>query len=414
MTAQVAKTSSASQGAPTVSRPIVFAAETPSVQKLRILHVFNYLGVGGTELTALRLIQHLGTQDFTHKLFGLRGADQAMLAARYPQVDVLTPENDKKQSKSQFLLLRRVIQAYRPHVVHSRNWGAIETVLAARSAGVPIVVHSEHGYEKETMNGFPLRRRAFRRLAYGMADALLTVTEELRNYHAKQGWVSAAAFRVISNGIDLQTFSPKREPTSSFRSELKIAPGRLVLGTIGRMVAVKDQLTLLRAADALASRGMDIQVLLVGSGPEAQTLQNYVASSLALNGRVSIMAPTERVAETLRSMDVFVLPSLAEGMSNTLLEAMACGIPVIATNAGGNPEIVEDGRSGFLFSPGDFAELALLVERIHRDPALKTRLAKAARDRVERQYSLENMASAYRHLYLGLAEQRGLLTARVS
>jgi sugar transferase (PEP-CTERM/EpsH1 system associated) len=413
MTARVAPISPTAQGPNVLSRPAAFASQATSVQKLKILHVFNYIGLGGTELTALRLIQHLGNQDFTHKLFGLRGADRAMLAVRYPDADVFTPENDEKRSKFQFLLLRRVIQAYRPQVVHSRNWGAIEAVGAAKSAGVPIVIHSEHGYEKETMNGFPLHRRAFRRLAYGMTDSLLTVTEELREYHARQGWVSAGAFRVISNGIDLQTFSPKSESMCSFRRELNISSERFLLGTIGRMVAVKDQLTLLRAAEMLASEGLNIHVLIVGSGPEEQALRNRAASSPALDGRVSFMAPTERVPETLKSMDAFILPSLSEGMSNTLLEAMACGIPVVATNAGGNSEIIEDRRSGLLFSPGDFVALARLVKEVHGDPDLRIRLAKAGRDRIERRYSLENMVDAYRQLYVGLAQQRGLLDAEV-
>src|ERR1700731_1338518 len=104
MTARVAPISPPAQGPNVLSRPAALASQAPLAQKLKILHVFNFIGLGGTALSALRLIQHLGNQDFTHKLFGLRGADRAMLAVRYPDADVFTPENAEKRSKFQFLL----------------------------------------------------------------------------------------------------------------------------------------------------------------------------------------------------------------------------------------------------------------------------------------------------------------------
>ena len=118
------------------------------------------------------------------------------------------------------------------------------------------------------------------------------------------------------------------------------------------------------------------------------------------------------VAALLNAMDVFVLPSLSEGMSNTLLEAMASSLPVVATRVGGNPELVEDERSGWLFEPGDVMALAAILERSGRDSSRRQEIGQAARGRAVEHFSLEGMIESYRSLYVELARKRGVLTAQ--
>lgn len=373
---------------------------------LRILHVFNYVGVGGTELTALRLVRSLQGGPFENRLCGLRGADHEMLSTRFPEVDVVTGTYQQRDSRSQFAFLREAIRAYRPQVVHSRNWGGIEAVFAAKSMRVPVVIHSEHGYELETMNGFPLRRRLLRHVAYRMADSLFTVSNQLRTYHAQQGWVSDKVFQVIPNGIDLPQFAAGTQAKSASKQSLGVAANRFVLGTIGRMVGVKDQATLLRAAEQLVAKNLDVHVLLIGTGPHETLLRNQVNSSPAIRDRVTFVGQTQKIADFFRIMDAFVLPSLAEGMSNVLLEAMASGVPAVATEVGGNAEIMEHGVSGLLFPPGHAELLAQRVAELYRDPDLRRRYADCARRRVEDQYSLARMVDAYSRLYMGLAKER--------
>jgi glycosyltransferase involved in cell wall biosynthesis len=176
------------------------------------------------------------------------------------------------------------------------------------------------------------------------------------------------------------------------------------------LVPIKDHQTILHAAALLSKSGIDVRVLLVGSGPEREKLQGLAAK--ALGGRVSFAGDSSRVPELLNAMDVFALPSLNEGMSNTLLEAMACGLPVLATNVGGNPEIVENNVNGCLFTPGDTAWLAEKLQLLARNPALIHQLGTAARNHAIESFSLSRMLEAYRSFYLDLAARRHVAAAR--
>jgi glycosyltransferase involved in cell wall biosynthesis len=283
-------------------------------------------------------------------------------------------------------------------------------VAAAKLAGVPAVVHSEHGYEMDMFAGLPMRRRLFRRAAYVMTDAIFAVTRELRDFHARQAWIRPERMGVLYNGVDTQRFSPSKETRIAMRKELSLPEESFVIGTVGRLVPIKDQQTLLKAAALLSRSGIDARVLLVGSGPERERLQGQAAG--ALEGRVCFAGDSSRVPEMLNAMDVFVLPSLNEGMSNTLLEAMACGLPVLATSAGGNPEIIEDNVNGCLFTPGDVEWLANKLKLLARDPTLVHQLGTAARNRAIESFSLSRMLETYRRFYLDLAARRQVAAAR--
>jgi sugar transferase (PEP-CTERM/EpsH1 system associated) len=382
------------------------ALRTPG--RLRVLHFFSYLGLGGTELTALRMINGLDKNQFENQLCGIRGFDSQVVALRCPQADILALPSHPSAKHTQVFALRKLIKQIRPHVVHSRNWGTIEAVPAAWMAGVPVIIHSEHGYEMDSLAGLPLRRRLFRRAVYGMATSVFAVTGELQEFHARQAWVSPTRIRAISNGIDTEIFSPRPELRKSLLEKAGVPAGRLVVGSVGRLVPIKDHATLLKAAALLAARGVDVHVLLAGAGPELARYQELLSTSPTLANRVSFLGARDDVYEVLNGMDVFVLPSLSEGMSNTLIEAMACGLPVLATRVGGNPEVVSSELSGSLFAPGDINGLAERLERLAQDADLRRNLGKAARQRAVSQFSLQSMVGNYKRLYLELAEQRGI------
>jgi sugar transferase (PEP-CTERM/EpsH1 system associated) len=377
-------------------------------RRLRVLHFFSYLGLGGTELTALRMIANLGKDCFENRLCGLRGFQQQVVALRYPDADLVSLPVGKEGFRIQILSIMKLIKAYRPHIVHSRNWGTIESILAARLAHVPIVVHSEHGYEMDTVSGLPLRRRLFRRAVYGMADAVFTVTGDLQQYHSRQAWISPSRIRVIHNGIDTRLFAPNLQARRQILEKAGVPVDRFVVGSVGRLVPIKDHGTLLKSAELLVHRGADVHVLLAGSGPELTRHKQYLENSSALAGRVTFLGSSDNVSEILNAMDVFVLPSISEGMSNTLIEAMACGLPVLATRVGGNPEVIGDERSMGLFVPGDIDGLAQRLESLAGNVNLRRSLGTAARQRAVSMFSLERMVEDYRGLYRELAVRRGI------
>ncbi len=377
--------------------------------RLRVLQVVNSLGVGGTEYGVLKIMTHLNGAMFEQRICAMRGVDQAL-----PELPALAGGvfvAGEKNGKWQFPLFRlaRIMRAFRPHIVHSRNWGAVEAIPAARLAGVPVAIHSEHGYELEMLSGLPARHRVLRRGLYALADAVFAVTRELRDFHARQAWVSPDKIRVLYNGVDTQRFSPRADVRRRLRKERGIPAGSFLIGSVGRMVPIKDYGTLLRAAEILIRGGLDVRVLLVGSGAELAGLQRYAGGSTELAGRVWFTGAVHNVPELLNAMDAYVLPSICEGMSNTLLEAMASGLPVVATRVGGNPEVVEENRAGRLFSPRDADGLARCLLPLVRNKELRNGLGAAARRRAVERFSLERMLQEYQNLYWELADRRGLL-----
>jgi sugar transferase (PEP-CTERM/EpsH1 system associated) len=384
---------------------------TPSkdANRLRILHVISYMGRGGAEMGILKLIAGLG-EGFEHRICTTRGLDADFVRSSFSEEKMYFAGSSDLKLQFPLFRLARIMRRYRPHIVHTRNWGAIEAVAAAKLAGVPVVIHSEHGYEIDMFAGLPVRRRLFRRAAYAMADAVFAVTRELRDFHACQAWIRPERIGVIYNGVDTQRFAPRRETRTVVRKELGLPEESFVVGAVGRLVAIKDHQTLLKAAALLSASGIDVRVLLVGSGPERERLHGRATD--ALEGRVCFAGDSSRVPEMLNAMDVFVLPSLGEGMSNTLLEAMACGLPVLATNVGGNPEIIENDVSGCLFTPGDAEWLASKLKLLARDPALIHQLGTTARNRAIESFNLSRMLETYRSFYLDLTARRGIAAVR--
>jgi sugar transferase (PEP-CTERM/EpsH1 system associated) len=392
------------------SGAILEAMTSEDAERLRVLHVISYMGRGGAELGILKLISGLGPK-FEHRICTTRGFDAPFVQSHYSldRIDVA----GNAQLNLQFPLFRlvRIMRRYRPHIVHTRNWGALEAVAAAKLAGVPTIVHSEHGYEVDMFAGLPLRRRLFRRAAYAMADAVFALTQELRDFHARQAWIAPEGIGVIYNGVDTQRFSPCGNTRDAVRRELGLPEHSFVVGSVGRLVPIKDQQTLLKAAALLVSSDIDIRVLLVGSGPECEKLQ--CLATAILPGRVCFAGDSSRVPEMLNAMDVFVLPSLSEGMSNTLLEAMACGLPALATNVGGNPEIIENNLNGYLFTPGDANWLAQKLGFLAHDRDLVHQLGTAARRHMIEKFGLSRMLETYRCFYLDLAARRQVAAARM-
>ena len=382
------------------------AERSKLAERVRVLHVIPQLRPGGTEHALLRLIRGLGEEAFEHRICATRGFDPEFAGQHGVSEKLVVAGRFDEAFQFPLFRLTRIIRAFKPHVVHSRNWGGIEAIVAARLCGVPNVIHSEHGYEVDSLEGMPLRRRLFRRAVYPMTDAVFTNTRELRDYHSKQAWTRCEKIRVIQNGVDTARFSPQPGVRLNFRKELGFSDDCLVLGSVGRLVAIKDHRTLLKSAALLVARGIDVRVLLVGAGPEMATLQCQAQETQELAGHVSFLGASDQVAALMNAMDVFVLPSLGEGMSNTILEAMASALPVVATRVGGNTELIDDGRNGFLFSPGDAAGLANIIEQKLRDAVSRFRFGVAARQKAATQFSLERMIARYRDLYVGLAARR--------
>lgn len=365
---------------------------------VRILHVMDSLGNGGLENGVLNLIKHMNPGQFEHSICTVRAQGVNMERLKNDRVRLLHLGN-RAGSHFQFLGLRRAIRESRPEIVHSRNWGGIEAVIAARLAGSCAVIHSEHGFEAGVSACEPWRRVAFRRLAFELADRVLCVSRQLRDFHTRSTGFPVRRVKVIHNGVDSRRFCQDPAARVRVRRELTVGENEFCIGCVGNLLPVKDHRTLLRSLKDLGDTGERWHVLIAGEGAERSKLESAAAGSQRRGLRISFLGTRSDVPALLNAFDVYVLPSLNEGICNSLLEAMATGLPVIATNIGGTPEVVQDGISGLLFPVGDVAGLAERLLELYARRSRRVKLGTAGRERVQKEFSIKSMVQNYEQLY---------------
>jgi sugar transferase (PEP-CTERM/EpsH1 system associated) len=295
--------------------------------------------------------------------------------------------------------LARLFTGLRPDVIHSRNWAAFDAIAAARLARVRHVVHGEHGREAMDPRGENRRRNRLRRLLHPMVNRFVAVTEDLGRWLVQTVGVPARKVTVIPNGVDTARFAG--EGRLAARRSLALADDAFVVGSVGRLDPVKDYASLLRAFAILVRQQPASRLVLAGDGPERGRIEAHLAEA-SLGDRVLLLGERHDIPLVLAALDVFVLPSIAEGMSNVILEAMASGVPVVATSVGGNPELVDDGATGRLVPPRAPEALAQALAGYAADPHLARLHGKAGRERAVNRFSLERMVEAYQGLYEGL------------
>jgi len=366
---------------------------------IRILHVIEtMLGMGGMEKGVVNLIRHMDPGRFEHVVCVIRSLGELTDAIPEGRAKVLCLGHTAPGFAFLAPKLLHLIREFEPDIVHSRNRGAYEAVLAGYWAGSCAVVHSEHGVESIDSRPEPWRHRQLRRLIFGLAGEVCAVSYHLRDYHALRTGFPVGKIRVIHNGVDVQQFRADEAARRTARRRMGIADDEFCIGAIGRLEPIKDIATLIRAA---AETPGNCRLLIAGDGGESAALRELAQSRLP--DCVQFLGEIQEIPELLNALDVYALPSLYEGICNSLLEAMASRLPVVATATGGNPEVIVDGESGILFPVGDAGALARALDRLRYDPAFRARLGHAAQERVRSRFSLQSMVNSYDSLYTGLA-----------
>ena len=271
--------------------------------------------------------------------------------------------------------------------------------LAAALMQVPIVIDHWHGFTR-----FNRKRRFICRVLERFTDLSLAVSRGVRDYLVSQGGLNLAKIRVVANGVDVAALDTAR-PGDAVRRDLGLPAGAPVIGLVGRLDHWGKGHKELLAAMAQIQARHPVHALIVGGGRRMDEVRE-MAAGLGLADAVHFLGPRRDVPDLLNAMDIFVLPSHSEGVSLALLEAMAAGLPVIATAVGGLPEVVQDGDNGLLIPPRDSAALAAALERLLTDPALVRRLGANARTLVREHYSLDRLGREIKEIYGELVEKK--------
>lgn len=364
---------------------------------LRVVHLVSSLNIGGLEMVVVNMMRHCDRTKYEPFVVSL--GEAGALAEKIVSLGVpLMSLAGRRRFKGDVgLRLIRLLRSLKPDVIHTHNPSPhLHGALAAAIARVPVLVHTKHGRNcaEPTYSAFS------NRLASRLSSYIVSVSEDAAQVARELERVPADKLEVIHNGVDLDRY-PFREPRRQ-REEVRAVH-------VARLNWIKDQPTLLRAARLVADEEPRFRLDIVGDGPERANVEQLI-KELNLEGVVTLHGFRDDVSAQLAKADFFVLSSISEGISLTLLEAMATGLPIVATDVGGNREVVADGETGLLAPAGSPEALAQAMLRLSPDPTLIERMSYTARKRVETRFDLRNAVARYESLYLRLLKQQDGLT----
>jgi glycosyltransferase involved in cell wall biosynthesis len=359
------------------------------MRPIRVIHVSLGLHLGGMEKLLVEFAKHADRTRFDLRFVSLTTRGEAaddIERAGWP----VTTLNESAGIRMKLpLRLRSLFRDIGADIVHTHNTRPLlYAAPAARLAGAGAVVHTRHGQRL----GASRRQTMLFNLACRWADRVVSVSADSTKLACSQG-LPREKLLTIHNGIDLAPFT--------FR--VPDANGSIVF--VGRLSPEKDLDTLLEAVALLRQRGSSTPLHIAGDGPERSRLERLCAER-QLHDSVRFLGAVRNVPGLLATAGLLVLPSLSEGISLALLEAMASGVPVVATRIGGNAEVIEDERTGLLIPTRDPEALAGAIHRLQADPSAATRLAVAARQRVETCFDVREMVRRYESLYESILESR--------
>lgn len=377
-----------------------------------IVHIIHRLNVGGLENGLVNLINHLPEEKYRHAIVCL--TETSEFANRISRKDVKIYELHKRDGKDPIVYFRlwKLLRKIRPTIVHTRNIATLDMSVIAALAGVPIRIHGEHGRDIFDLHGKHKRYQKLRRLCAPFIHRFIAMSKDLEDWLEFDVGIKKEKTVQLYNGVDITRF---QSAASCKLQRNSMPPGfadseSIILGTVGRLEPVKDQLSLVHAFVELKRRepklDRHLRLVLLGDGSLMHSIVELI-EKFGIQDQVWLAGSQNNVQDILSEMDIFVLPSLGEGISNTILEAMACGLPVIATDVGGNPELVEKNITGELIPAAQPVVMAEAMQRYVNDQALVQSQGLAGRKRVETLFSLTRMVNDYLLVYDSLLSSNG-------
>ncbi len=369
------------------------------------MHVIYRLALGGLENGLVNLINHMPQGRYRHVIVCLTDFTDFRERLCSPAVSVLALHKQPGLDLSAYGRLWTIIRDLKPAIVHTRNLPTLEMSAVAALARVPYRIHGEHGRDIHDAYGTSRKFLIFRKILDVAVHHYATVSQDLERWLKEMVAIAPKKVSQIYNGVDTQLFYPNRQQGRDVLPNGFASSDQVVIGTVGRFQLVKDQATLIRGIAALVQKdpalGHKFRVVIVGDGPLKMDLEQLVRES-HLTDMVWMAGARTDIPRLLQSMDIFVLPSEAEGISNTILEAMGTGLPVIATRVGGNAELVLEGETGRLVPAKDPHALGAALLAYLQDLKTMRNHGEAGRKRVEEKFSMQAMVEGYLQVYDGM------------
>ncbi len=370
-------------------------------QRPLVAHVVHRFDTGGLENGLVNLINHMPAEAYRHAVIALTDITDFRKRIKRPDVRFIAMNKPPGHLLRLYPQLYRLFRQLGPAIVHTRNLAALEATVPAWAAGISARIHGEHGRDVGDLDGSNRKYQLIRRVYSPFVKHYIALSRDLAQYLHQSIGIDEKRVTQIYNGVDSTRFHPAPQ-------RLRIAgcpfgdDGHWLVGTAGRMQTVKDQ-TNLAAAFVHALQGAPelrrrLRLVMIGDGPLRQASQ-AILEAAGLAELAWLPGERDDMPDIMRGLDCFVLPSLGEGISNTILEAMSCGLPIVATAVGGNVELVREGANGRLVPAADPSSLAEAITDLAGRPETARNMGEQSRRLVETHYSMAAMVAGYQQLY---------------
>ena len=372
-------------------------------RRTRILHVVYSFAIGGLENVIVQLINRLPASEFEHIVLSLTTISDFKNRITQPGVQFIALNKPPGHAIPLYPRLFWLMRQLRPDVLHTCNLAALEVTPLAWLARVPLRVHAEHGWDAHDPHGANPRYRTLRKLYKPFVSHYVTVSKDLDHYLSHAIGVPSGRHSLIANGVDTDAFSPPESVLPAVPG-CPFSPGQhWLVGTVGRLQTVKNQPLLARAFVQMVQDHPEAaaraRLVIIGEGPLRPAVESILASA-GLQHLAWLAGARDDVAAIMRTLNCFALPSQAEGTSCTLQEAMASGLPVVATAVGGTPDLVEEGVTGYLVPSEDMTAMAHALWRCYSAPEAMQSFGLTARARALANFGLACMVQRYQSLFL--------------
>lgn len=370
-------------------------------KKIHILHVVLTLDIGGLESLVMEMSRRIDKKKFTVSVLCLQYVDsQYKNEMERGGIPVYLIKKKGKLDFSFIAKIRKLLKEQQIDVLHSHSGCFFNAALASFFTGVAGVIYTAHGMPVE----YGIKASLENAIAACLTTKLVAVSEEIKIHLESCYPFARRKIELIINGVDTEKFKPVSDEgdAASIRKQHGIPLNALVVGSVGRLEPVKNYQMLVRSF-ALANHNAQkpLHLVFIGDGGEQNTLVN-LSRELGLEGNVSFLGMQYNLHLLVPMLDIFVLSSLSEGTSISLLESQSAGIPAVVTNVGGNNKIIEDGYNGFLCEVNDIDAMASEIELMAKDDMLRHRMGRSSRHVVEEKFSLKHMMGLYEEHYVAL------------
>lgn len=367
-----------------------------------VVHVIHRLDTGGMENGLVNLINHMPPERYRHAIVCLQGYTDFRQRIQRDDVEIYDVNKCDGHDFGAYRRLHKILRELKPAILHTRNLSALESQAVGATACIKGRVHGEHGRDIYDLHGKNLKYNLLRKVVQPLVGRYIAVSHDLAHWLIDTVGVPSRKVTQIYSGVDSVKFHPRDGARAPIGPPGFAGKDDIIIGSVGRLAQVKDFPTLILAFHYLRKLWPEgharLRLVIAGDGPMRSECERLIAE-LDLTDRILLIGDRSDVWELMHAMDIFVLPSLGEGISNTILEAMASGLPVIATDVGGNGELVDAGVTGMLVPPASPEAMAQALLKYFEDNALAQAHGAAGRAKIEAQFSMTAMVHGYVEVY---------------